>query len=97
MAVGNNERRLTAELCVRSKATIRNHIVNSDCYVSINDEGFILQRVLIRGIRLGNAESTKRGMSLLRMYRLIEMCANYSLQSVIREVVNERFLITSKP
>lgn len=97
MTVGNNERRLTTELYVRSKATIRNHIVDSDCYVSINDKGFILQRVLIRGIRLGNAGSTKRGMSLLRIYRLIEMCANYSLQSVIRKVVNERFLITSKP
>lgn len=96
MTIGNNERRLTTEVCVRSKATIRNHIVDSDCYVSINDE-FILQRVLIRGIRLRNAESTKRGMSLLRIYRLIEMCANYILQSVIREVVNERFLITSKP
>lgn len=96
MTIGNNERRLTTEVCVRSKATIRNHIVDSDCYVSINDK-FILQRVLIRGIRLRNAESTKRGMSLLRIYRLIEMCANYILQSVIREVVNERFLITSKP
>lgn len=96
MTIGNNERRLTTEVCVRSKATIRNHIVDSDCYVSINDE-FIFQRVLIRGIRLRNAESTKRGMSLLRIYRLIEMCANYILQSVIREVVNERFLITSKP
>lgn len=96
MTIGNNERRLTTEVCVRSKATIRNHIVDSDCYVSINDE-FILQRVLIRGIRLRNAESTKIGMSLLRIYRLIEMCANYILQSVIREVVNERFLITSKP
>lgn len=96
MTIGNNERRLTTEVCVRSKATIRNHIVDSDCYVSINDE-FILQRVLIRGIRLRNAESTKRGMSLLRIYRLIEMCANYILQSVIRKVVNERFLITSKP
>lgn len=96
MTIGNNERRLTTEVCVRSKATIRNHIVDSDCYVSINDK-FILQRVLIRGIRLRNAESTKRGMSLLRIYRLIEMCANYILQSVIRKVVNERFLITSKP
>lgn len=96
MTIGNNERRLTTEVCVRSKATIRNHIVDSDCYVSINDE-FIFQRVLIRGIRLRNAESTKRGMSLLRIYRLIEMCANYILQSVIRKVVNERFLITSKP
>lgn len=66
MNIGNNERRLTAEVCALSEATIRNHVVDSDCHVSANGERLILRRVLIREIRLGNAELADREESSRR-------------------------------
>ena len=72
MNVGNNERRLTAEFCALSEATIRNHVADSDCHVrraTYPPEGFD-QGNPIKGL-------ADRGVdSLRRVYRLLEMCVN---------------------